>query len=568
MQNVPNIVRERLRAVVPPGDHPEADLLTAFAEQSLPERERAKLMNHLARCGQCRDVIMLALPAAEETRTVTTPVRGNWLTWPTLRWAFVAAGIIAIASFAVMQYQHGKQNATTALRTASPEATSTVSKNEAPAPPAALDATALSASAAKKSASADLPQSSPPPPAAHADAEKTLVAHLDASYGTTARAQANEPKRGAVAGGPLVRPQQQGSFQLQAQAPSPAAPRLEKQMSQLAANVRSAPSTSVEPQAGGLADAGAVSSDKAVETAEVFKAKDASPPATGANEVKADRKQTAAGQIGGYVFDPSGAVVQHAQITVTPANAGPATTTVTDARGSWEIAGLTPGNYRAQAQAQGFRTSVLDFSYDAKNPAIYSMTLAPGSVTETVEVAAAAPVIQTETSAVGKITSKETSQLPLNGRNVTQLATMTTPRWTISSSGGLQRSLDQGKTWQDVNVLAESDASTAASSLEVSSETTVARAKVAQKKSASAPFAFRAVTAIGADVWAGGSQGALYHSSDAGNHWTRVVPSAGGTSLTGDVIHLQFADAQHGKITTSRPEVWTTSDGGQTWQKN
>jgi photosystem II stability/assembly factor-like uncharacterized protein len=78
---------------------------------------------------------------------------------------------------------------------------------------------------------------------------------------------------------------------------------------------------------------------------------------------------------------------------------------------------------------------------------------------------------------------------------------------------------------------------------------------------------FRAVSANGLEVWAGGSAGMLYHSADGGQQWTRVVPSASGVSLTGDVVGIAFADPQHGKIQTSTFELWTTTDAGQTWHK-
>ena len=62
MQNVPKIVRDRLQAAAPAVNHPDADLLTAFAERSLPEHERTVVLEHLARCGDCRDIVALALP--------------------------------------------------------------------------------------------------------------------------------------------------------------------------------------------------------------------------------------------------------------------------------------------------------------------------------------------------------------------------------------------------------------------------------------------------------------------------------------------------------------------------
>jgi hypothetical protein len=80
MQNVPKIVRERLQAPPPAVNHPDADLLTAFAEQSLPADERATVLEHLARCGDCRDVVALTLPPTEILETAARPVRSAWLT--------------------------------------------------------------------------------------------------------------------------------------------------------------------------------------------------------------------------------------------------------------------------------------------------------------------------------------------------------------------------------------------------------------------------------------------------------------------------------------------------------
>ena len=53
MEDVPKIVLKRLQETSAPGPHPDADLLTAFAEQSLAESERARVMEHLSRCSDC-----------------------------------------------------------------------------------------------------------------------------------------------------------------------------------------------------------------------------------------------------------------------------------------------------------------------------------------------------------------------------------------------------------------------------------------------------------------------------------------------------------------------------------
>jgi len=109
------------------------------------------------------------------------------------------------------------------------------------------------------------------------------------------------------------------------------------------------------------------------------------------------------------------------------------------------------------------------------------------------------------------------------------------PRWTLTSDGILQRSLDSGATWETVPVPGQPT--------------------------------LRALAADGLDIWVGGSNGALYHSSDAGQHWTQVRPIANSELLSADIIGVEFTDLQHGTVTTSAKETWVTADAGQTWLK-
>jgi hypothetical protein len=94
---------KRLRASYPSGEHPSADLLAAFAEQALPAGEREKLLAHLAACDNCRAVVWHAMPESEAAQpvVVSAPSRGwSWsLAW---RWAGIAAGIVVIASVAML----------------------------------------------------------------------------------------------------------------------------------------------------------------------------------------------------------------------------------------------------------------------------------------------------------------------------------------------------------------------------------------------------------------------------------------------------------------------------------
>ena len=181
-------------------------------------------------------------------------------------------------------------------------------------------------------------------------------------------------------------------------------------------------------------------------------------------------------------------------------------------------------------------------------------TTPPIAASETVEVAAAAPEIQTESASVqkaqatggpsahgaAKVARAASGNLTTmsDARITSQLVTLSPSlgaQWTLSPEGVLQRSLDSGATWTPVAVAAN--------------------------------VALRAVSASGSDVWVGGAGGALFHSFDNGERWTQVRPSVAGKVLTGDIVGLEFKDLAHGQLTTTY-ELWTTWDGGKTWVKS
>ncbi|PYX26514.1 MAG: hypothetical protein DMG80_21340 [Acidobacteria bacterium] len=121
MSEAPKIVQDRLRASVATGAHPDADVLTAFAEQVLSGTEREDVVRHLSRCADCREVVALGLPpmdsvaesqVARENSAAVRPTTNvgvrNWFVWPNLRWAAMAAAVVVVAS--VLAVRPGKQN--------------------------------------------------------------------------------------------------------------------------------------------------------------------------------------------------------------------------------------------------------------------------------------------------------------------------------------------------------------------------------------------------------------------------------------------------------------------------
>jgi len=120
MSDVPKIVHDRLRASVPGGAHPDADVLTAFAEQALSGAEREGVVRHLARCVDCREVVALSIPpmaAAAQPRAAREGVAAagttgmglwSWFAWPNLRWAAMAAAVVVFV--AVLTLRPEKQH--------------------------------------------------------------------------------------------------------------------------------------------------------------------------------------------------------------------------------------------------------------------------------------------------------------------------------------------------------------------------------------------------------------------------------------------------------------------------
>ncbi|HEU5335592.1 MAG TPA: YCF48-related protein [Terriglobales bacterium] len=97
MSELPKIVLQRL-ANPGGGEHPTPDLLAAFFERQLGQAEREKLLAHLAACGECREVLWHAVPAAETQPAVVSVAGHVWWRIPGWRWAGAAAAVLVIAS--------------------------------------------------------------------------------------------------------------------------------------------------------------------------------------------------------------------------------------------------------------------------------------------------------------------------------------------------------------------------------------------------------------------------------------------------------------------------------------
>jgi hypothetical protein len=134
--------------------------------------------------------------------------------------------------------------------------------------------------------------------------------------------------------------------------------------------------------------------------------------------------QVDTGSITGSVTDASGAVVSGARITLTNEGTGTALTTTSGTDGNYKFSPVRIGSYKLDAESQGFKTvSQAGVSVDVGANVVINFTLNPGSTSETVEVTAAPPALQTQDASVGQVVDqRDVNNMPLNGRNFTFLA--------------------------------------------------------------------------------------------------------------------------------------------------
>jgi len=411
MEQLPKLIRQRLQAAAKQGGrHPDPDLLAAFTDRALGKTERVQVLEHLARCGNCRDIVSLAPPELEAGGIVTPALRSSgWLRGPILRWGGLAASV-AVVTVAVTVPRLSRHS--------SPVSTTQSAQTDSitNAPQARMDE-----AADKLSVSA---------PATYRAAE------VDSAAAQSKQAKFSDRKKDVSNAKPSR-----------------------------ASKVAEGRSVSPMPQA----------------------AVPASPPlsAKSADEAQAQLKKEQASDMQVSVSN---------EVVAVEAKAAPA---------ELEIA---PGKAK-DAPSRDAQTGLVRNDARALSPRTMAGAISPQ---------------------FADATSTKNAESVTRGRIV--------PRWTLSSDGTLQRSLDSGRTWATIPVAGNS--------------------------------VFRALAAVGADIWVGGSGGSLYRSMDAGKHWLQVKPASSGKVLTDDIIGVEFTDANHGKLTTADEQIWTTADAGQTWQTN
>jgi hypothetical protein len=530
MNPLKKLVADRLKTQVS-GPHPDAEALSAFSENALPVRERETVLQHLSACSECRNILFLAAPIPAETHQVFSGPK--WRPHFAMRWGTLAACVVIAAVFLVSRHQAPR---TQQVAKSGPQTENHVA-------PAAVDAiVAADKTPDDLRALRDRKSKVALPATTNGHAEpKHITAKPEGymSFGDSGEVQLKEPAT------PAGRVEQ----------------RAVQELSTTGRNVAEFKQVTPSPAPSNIG--GPVSKNEALGGVIGGNANWSAGPVA---NTPAQKDLHLYGYVAGTVFDASGAVVANAKVTAI----GPvgAKTAISDQGGKYSLDQLKAGNYQLNFDAPGFRQVQLQqVAVLANKPANVDVKLTPGSTSETVEVAAAAPsieeraqqtialpkdqqqqsanqVVQVQDLAMGaavvnlpkaatKKGNSRTSSQPVPA--LAKALTFPVWQWSLSAQGMVQRSSDNGKTWQPVSIAAGS--------------------------------AFRAVSSLLNHIWAGGKAGVLYHSADSGQHWTQVIPSAAGKELQADITQVQLVDSQHIVLTTANSETWATADGGQTWSR-
>jgi outer membrane receptor protein involved in Fe transport len=134
--------------------------------------------------------------------------------------------------------------------------------------------------------------------------------------------------------------------------------------------------------------------------------------------------QTNKGSISGTIFDPSGAVLPGATVTITNIGTGHKIVLVTTDKGAYQAPNLDPVEYRIEVEAPGFRKASVDrVKVDTATPATANLTLQIGSRSDVVQVTATMPLVNAESGVASQtISERQIMDIPLNNRSALDLA--------------------------------------------------------------------------------------------------------------------------------------------------
>jgi hypothetical protein len=148
--------------------------------------------------------------------------------------------------------------------------------------------------------------------------------------------------------------------------------------------------------------------------------------------------QSTYGSIAGSVTDTSGAIVSDANVTLTNLGTAEKRTQSSGSSGLFTFVNLFPGQYRIDVEKQGFKHFIrTPITVEVQQDTHIDAGLQVGEVNQIVEVTSETPLLQAETSSLGQVVEqRKANELPLNGRNIFNLITISPAAVAQGGSGG------------------------------------------------------------------------------------------------------------------------------------
>src|SRR5579863_5064433 len=158
----------------------------------------------------------------------------------------------------------------------------------------------------------------------------------------------------------------------------------------------------------------------------------------------------ASGTFSGQITDAAGAAIPGAQVKITERSEGVSVSRTTGADGIYTVPFLKPGVYSVEVTAKGFTSAIAkDLTLQINQIVQQDFKLQVGDVQQEVTVVGGAPLLNTESMEVGNVISQTSiDQLPLNGRNFSQLALLV-PGTTPGPVGGIRQTKGGNETQRD-----------------------------------------------------------------------------------------------------------------------
>lgn len=503
MQEISNSLRQRLRARPEPKVHPDPDLLTAYIEQSLPSAERSQIVQHLAECSYCREVVALSLPEPQPEQVVAQPAgRSRW--WvPAYRWA-AAMATIAIAATLVIEKPWKTRSSTF----------------ERPA-----------ASENSQAASSPGPAASPVAPT---PAGNSLEATQPATVGSKSDLQSKTPA--ALTTSAAQKTTQPPVPVVSARSPAPESAPTPRDDRNLSAGQPSGSAGGTRGVIGGVSETAVAGLQAAPPPSRPVAAAHAQPSSTAETAYNyAQQDYVNRGLLSNQVAEaklPEAPAPKEERAASEDAarqrkSAAPRLSTDSLVASSMNLP-VEPPNTATDQAAPSAAGTTLDKS-SGFMPKLKS-TLGPAvrHVINTAKKtnAAKAPEPAGGLSLTGSAPIYRVTDADKDGKRAAEGI-----HWSITPDGRLLRSTDVSGQWHEINPQG-------------------------------ADIRFRVVEPHdGPEVWVGGNHGTLIHSWNAGVDWSKLnVPDSGSSDITAISI-----DGDNVQVKTSNGETFVSNDHGKTW---